>query len=76
MTAGKYDAGFYDRDTVLTKQENNVFYVTFMDGMNPKDFYLIPKPKFTGSTSPKLNKAGHYRPALFMFKNILSAVII
>lgn len=40
MTADKYDAGFYDRDAVLTKQEDNVFYVTFMDGDKPKGFLL------------------------------------
>lgn len=40
MTADKYDAGFYDRDTVLTKQQDNVFYVTFMDGDKPKGFLL------------------------------------
>lgn len=40
MTADKYDAGFYDRDTALTKQEDNIFYVTFMDGDKPKGFLL------------------------------------
>lgn len=40
MTADKYDAGFYDRDEALTKQKDNVFYVTFMDGDEPKGFLL------------------------------------
>lgn len=40
MASDKYAAGFYDRDTVLTKQEDNVFYVTFMCGDEPKKFLL------------------------------------
>lgn len=44
--------------------------------INPKDSCLTVKPKSIASTSPKVYKAGHYRPALFMFKDILSTVII
>lgn len=40
MTADKYDAGFYDRGATLTKQEDNIFYITFMDFGEPRGFLL------------------------------------
>lgn len=62
-------------NTALNKKITSSILPLWM-GINPKDSCLTPKPKSTASTSPKLNKAGHYRPALFMFKNTLSTVII